>query len=120
MPAINIIENEKDFRVELAVPGTTKEDFKVNVNADNELVISLEKRSEKEEKEGDKDKKEGHRGTYLRREFSYTSFPQSFSLPDAEDRQKISATVEHGVLPLARTTKEVPPPAPVSHQIEIK
>ena len=58
VPAINIIENEKDFRVELAVPGTTKEDFKVNVNADNELVISLEKRSEKEEKEGDKDKKE--------------------------------------------------------------
>ena len=56
VPAINIIENEKDFRVELAVPGTTKEDFKVNVNADNELVISLEKRSEKEEKEGDKDK----------------------------------------------------------------
>ena len=44
VPAINIIENEKDFRVELAVPGTTKEDFKVNVNADNELVISLEKR----------------------------------------------------------------------------
>lgn len=42
VPAINIIENEKDFRVELAVPGTTKEDFKVNVNADNELVISLE------------------------------------------------------------------------------
>ena len=91
VPAINIIENEKDFRVELAVPGTTKEDFKVNVNADNELVISLEKRSEKEEKEGDKDKKEGHRGTYLRREFSYTSFQQSFSLPDDVDRQKISA-----------------------------
>ena len=65
VPAINIIENEKDFRVELAVPGTTKEDFKVNVNADNELVISLEKRSEKEEKEGDKDKKEGHRGPNL-------------------------------------------------------
>ena len=76
--ALSIVENEKDFRVELAVPGTTKEDFKVNVNADNELVISLEKRSEKEEKEGDKDKKEGHRGTYLRREFSYTSFQQSF------------------------------------------
>ena len=94
VPAINIIENEKDFRVELAVPGTTKEDFKVNVNADNELVISLEKRSEKEEKEGDKDKKEGHRGTYLRREFSYTSFQQSFSLPDDVDRQKISAKVE--------------------------
>lgn len=120
VPAINIIENEKDFRVELAVPGTTKEDFKVNVNADNELVISLEKRSEKEEKEGDKDKKEGHRGTYLRREFSYTSFQQSFSLPDDVDRQKISAKVENGVLTIDLPKKEVTPAAPVSHQIEIK
>ena len=120
VPAINIIENEKDFRVELAVPGTTKEDFKVNVNADNELVISLEKRSEKEEKEGDKDKKEGHRGTYLRREFSYTSFQQSFSLPDDVDRQKISAKVENGVLTIDLPKKEVTPTAPVSHQIEIK
>ena len=119
VPAINIIENEKDFRVELAVPGTTKEDFKVNVNADNELVISLEKRSEKEEKEGDKDKdkKEGHRGTYLRREFSYTSFQQSFSLPDDVDRQKISAKVENGVLTIDLPKKEVTPTAPVSHQI---
>ena len=120
VPAINIIENEKDFRVELAVPGTTKEDFKVNVNADNELVISLEKRSEKEEKEGDKDKKEGHRGTYLRREFSYTSFQQSFSLPDDVDRQKISAKVENGVLTIDLPKKEVTPTAPVAHQIEIK
>ena len=107
VPAINIIENEKDFRVELAVPGTTKEDFKVNVNADNELVISLEKRSEKEEKEGDK-------------EFSYTSFQQSFSLPDDVDRQKISAKVENGVLTIDLPKKEVTPTAPVSHQIEIK
>ena len=106
--------------MELAVPGTTKEDFKVNVNADNELVISLEKRSEKEEKEGDKDKKEGHRGTYLRREFSYTSFQQSFSLPDDVDRQKISAKVENGVLTINLPKKEVTPAAPVSHQIEIK
>ena len=106
VPAINIIENEKDF--------------KVNVNADNELVISLEKRSEKEEKEGDKDKKEGHRGTYLRREFSYTSFQQSFSLPDDVDRQKISAKVENGVLTIDLPKKEVTPTAPVSHQIEIK
>ena len=94
----------------------------MNVNADNELVISLEKRSEKEEKEGDKDKdkKEGHRGTYLRREFSYTSFQQSFSLPDDVDRQKISAKVENGVLTIDLPKKEVTPTAPVSHQIEIK
>ena len=116
VPAINIIEQEKDFRVELAVPGTTKEDFKVNVTADNELVISLEKHNEKE----DKEEKEGHKGTYLRREFSYTSFQQSFSLPDDVDRQKISAKVENGVLTIALPKKGVTPTQPVSHQIEIK
>ena len=120
VPAINIIENEKDFRVELAVPGTTKEDFKVNVNADNELVISLEKRSEKEEKEGDKDKKEGHRGTYLRREFSYTSFQQSFSLPDDVDRQKISAKVENGVMTIEIPKKKETEAAVAARQIEVR
>ena len=119
VPAINIIENEKDFRVELAVPGTTKEDFKVNVNADNELVISLEKHSEKEDKEA-KNPKEGAKGTYLSREFSYTSFQQSFTLPDDVDRQKISAKVENGVLTIDLPKKEVTQTAPVSHQIEIK
>ena len=117
---IEVKESPKEFTMFLDAPGMKKEDFKVNVNADNELVISLEKRSEKEEKEGDKDKKEGHRGTYLRREFSYTSFQQSFSLPDDVDRQKISAKVENGVLTIDLPKKEVTPTAPVSHQIEIK
>ena len=118
VPAINIIENEKDFRVELAVPGTTKEDFKVNVNADNELVISLEKRSEKEEKEGEEDKK--RKGTYLRREFSYSRFQQIMVLPENVEKDKIDAKVENGVLTIDLPKKEVTPTAPVSHQIEIK
>ena len=88
----------------------------MNVTADNELVISLEKHNEKE----DKEEKEGHKGTYLRREFSYTSFQQSFSLPDDVDRQKISAKVENGVLTIDLPKKEVTPTQPVSHQIEIK
>lgn len=122
VPAINIIEHENSFRVELAVPGATKEDFKVNVNADNELVISLEKHEEKEEKEPkDSDKnKQGHKGTYLRREFSYSSFQQSFMLPDDVDREKISAKVENGVLTIDLPKKQATPAAPVSYQIEIK
>ena len=56
----------------------------------------------------------------MRREFSYTSFQQSFSLPDDVDRQKISAKVENGVLTIDLPKKEVTPTAPVSHQIEIK
>ena len=64
-PAINVIENEKDYKVELAAPGMVKDDFKITLNPDNELVIEMEKKSET--KEEDKDKKK-----YLRREFSYT------------------------------------------------
>ena len=45
-PAVNIIENEDDYCVEVAAPGMTREDFKININEDNELVISMEKRSE--------------------------------------------------------------------------
>ena len=65
-PAVNIIEDEDEYKVEVAAPGMTREDFKVHINEDNELIISLEKKSE--EKEEDKKRK----GTYLRREFSYT------------------------------------------------
>ena len=123
VPAINIIENEKDFRVELAVPGTTKEDFKVNVTADNELVISLEKSSRKEEKEpndaAETAKRGDREGTYLRREFSYTSFQQRFSLPEDVDRRKISAKVENGVLTIDLPKKEITQSAPVAQEIEI-
>ena len=88
-PAVNIIEDEDEYKVEVAAPGMTREDFKVHINEDNELIISLEKKSE--EKEEDKKRK----GTYLRREFSYTQFQQSLLLPDNIERtRKIYATDE--------------------------
>lgn len=90
-PAVNIIENEEDFCIEVAAPGMTKEDFKVNITPDNELVISLEKRNE----ESSESKR---KGTYLRREFSYSQFQQSLLLPDNVEREHISARMEHGVL----------------------
>lgn len=43
-PAINVIENEKDYKVELAAPGMTKNDFKVSVDESNNLVICMEKK----------------------------------------------------------------------------
>ena len=64
-PAINVIENDKDYKVEMAAPGMTKDDFKVNVDENNNLTICMEKKEEKKEEK--KDKK------YLRREFSYSS-----------------------------------------------
>ena len=91
-PAVNILETEDDFKVEVAAPGMTKQDFKVHINEDNELIISMEKKAEN--KEEDKKRK----GTYLRREFSYSQFQQSLILPDNVEKEKIAAKVEHGVL----------------------
>ena len=74
-PAINVIESDKDYKVEVAAPGMTKEDFNIHLSEDNELVISMEKKTEN--KEEDKENKK-----YLRREFSYTKFQQALVLPD--------------------------------------
>lgn len=89
-PAINVIESEKDYKIELAAPGMTKDDFNVRIDEDNCLVISMEKKSE--------NKDENHNGRYLRREFSYSKFQQTMILPENVDKDHISAQVENGVL----------------------
>ena len=111
-PAINVIESEKDYKIELAAPGMTKDDFNVRIDEDNCLVISMEKKSE--------NKDENHNGRYLRREFSYSKFQQTMILPDDVEKEHISAKVEHGVL-----TGDIPKKAPVEtaklqRNIEIK
>lgn len=80
-PAINVIENEKDYKVEVAAPGMTKDDFNIHLGDDNELVITMEKKNES--KEEDKENKK-----YLRREFSYSKFQQAFVLPDDVEKTK--------------------------------
>lgn len=113
-PAVNILENDDEYKIEVAAPGMTKEDFKVHINEDNELIISMEKKAEEKEE----DKK--HKGTYLRREFSYTQFQQSLLLPDNVERDKISAKVEHGVMCIDIPKKKVTETAAASRQIEVK
>lgn len=90
-PAINVIEDEKSYKLELAAPGLTRNDFKVHLNKDGNLVIEMEKK--KEEKE--EDKKDGR---YLRREFSYTKFHQTLVLPENADKNGIEASVVNGIL----------------------
>ena len=90
-PAINVIEKKDEYDVELAAPGMTKEDFKVSLDEDRNLVVELDKKVEKTEE----NKEAGH---YLRREFSYTKFHQTLLLPDDVNRDAISVTVENGVL----------------------
>ena len=89
-PANNVIETEKAYKVELAAPGMTKEDFNVRIDEENNLVISMEKKTENKEEKKD--------GRYLRREFSYSKFQQTMILPENVDKDHISAQVENGVL----------------------
>lgn len=87
-PAINVRENDDKYIVELAAPGLKKEDFDINVDAEGELTIKMEKQnSDKEEN-----------GRYLRREFSYAKFEQTLILPDDVDCEKIAACMSDGVL----------------------
>jgi HSP20 family protein len=87
-PATNIVETESGFRVELAVPGVSKEDIKVDINKDNELVISAAKKTETEEKQEN----------YLRKEFSFTEFEKTLTLPEDADKDAILAAYNNGVL----------------------
>ena len=111
-PAINVSESENEYKVEVAAPGMTKEDFNIRIDEENNLVISMEKKSESKEEK--KDRK------YLRREFSYSKFEQTMILPDDVDKEKIGAAVENGLLDitLPKLTKEDLPK--LSRNIEIK
>lgn len=101
-PAINVFETEKEYKVELAAPGMTKEDFNVHIDEENNLVISMEKKTENKE-----EKKEGR---YLRREFSYSKFQQTMILPDDVDKEKDfrpsrKRRIEHRLAEVFRTGK---------------
>ncbi len=109
-PAINVVESDKDYKVELAVPGMTKEDFNIHLGDENELVISMEKKVENEDKENKK---------YLRREFSYTKFQQSLYLPDNVDKEKITANVANGVLTIELPKYSQEEKAKINRVIEI-
>ena len=108
-PAVNVIENEKDYTLELAAPGMTKNDFNVRLENDNELVISLQKKDEKKEE----------KKNYLRREFSYASYQQTFVVPEEVNIEAIAAAMNDGVLTITLPKKEVVTKVPASRQIEI-
>lgn len=86
-PAVNISETKDDYRIELAAPGLEKNDIKIDLD-NNVLTISSEKKEEHEEKEE----------RYMRREFSYSTFSRSFSLPESVDVENIKASHKDGVL----------------------
>lgn len=109
VPAVNIKENDTGYHIEAAIPGCKKEDFKVNVD-DGILTLSSESKQEKEEKEGEKT---------TRKEFSYSSFTRSFTLPENADDGKIEAVYKDGILKLD-IPKKLPTQAQGQKTIEVK
>jgi HSP20 family protein len=108
LPAVNIKENGDNFEVEMAAPGFSKEEFKIELNNDL-LTIFSGKRLENEVQEGQ---------TFTKREFSYQSFSRSFTLPHTADSGKIEAKYENGILRVIIPKKEEAKPLP-SRQISI-
>lgn len=108
MPAVNVAETKDDYKVTVAAPGLKKEDFKVDLEG-NIMTIS----SEKEETKDEKDEK------YSRKEYNYSSFRRSFTLPDVVLRDKIDAKYENGVLNLILPKKEEAKKPSISKMIEV-
>ena len=102
-PAINIIESDNDYTVEVAAPGMTKDDFSIKIDPENQLIVSMEKK-----------------GKYLRREFSYSRFQQIMVLPENVEKDKIDAKVENGVLTIDIPKKVVEPEEKRMKEIAIK
>jgi HSP20 family protein len=96
VPSANINETEKEYRIELAVPGMEKDDFKVAID-NGVLYVSSEKAEDREEPEKN----------YTRREYSYSGFRRTFSLPENCLEDKVKAKYENGILNLILPKKEL-------------
>ncbi|MEA3496187.1 MAG: Hsp20/alpha crystallin family protein [Bacteroidota bacterium] len=94
-PAVNVIEEKENFKIEVAAPGLKKKDFKVNLENDV-LTISSNNESKNEVK----------KENYTKQEFCFDSFSRSFTLPDAINSNKIDANYSEGVLTISLPLKE--------------
>ena len=99
-PAVNVKEDAKAYTMELAVPGIKKEFCRVNINAAGNLEVAIENKLEHKE--------ENKKEHFLRREFSYSNYQQTYVLPDDIEKDHIAAKVDNGVLTitLPKFTKE--------------
>lgn len=109
VPGVNITDNANDFCVSLAVPGMKKDDFKIDIEG-NMLIISCETVESKEEKDT----------KYTRKEYNYSSFSRSFTIPEEVNREKIEARYENGVLKLSLQKKEGTKKITASKHIAVK
>jgi HSP20 family protein len=87
VPSVNVTENEKEYHMEYLVPGFKKDEIKVALEQ-NVLTVKAEKKTETTEEQK----------RYTRKEFSFSSFKRSFTMPDNIDADKMVARHEHGIL----------------------
>ena len=133
VPAINVIEKKDEYKVQVAAPGMTKDDFRIHLDEAGDLVITMEKccdRDEKEKpsKEGECCEKSGKEGEccddkeckFLRREFSYAKFEQTLVLPEDVDKAAIKAKVKHGILHIKLPRKKVEERPQIEQNIAIE
>ena len=91
-PRMNIMETKDNYKLELCIPGLTKEDVKLSIDAEGNLVVEMVKENKSEKKENKEEMR------YLRHEFSVEHFRQTVMLPDDIHKEQISAKVENGIL----------------------
>jgi HSP20 family protein len=95
IPSVNIADENKAFEVSVALPGLDKKDVKIEIQNDC-LIVSSEKKYEKEEKNKN----------WMRREFGYASFQRIFQLPESADQDKVQAEMKNGVLTIKVAKKK--------------
>lgn len=118
-PAVNVKETADDYTMEVAVPGLKKEWVRVNIDNEGNLKLAIENKFEHKEENKDGKKSDEKHVHYLRREFSYSNYEQTYVLPDDVDRNKISAKVADGVLTVV-IPKEVKDEQKTLKNIEVK
>ena len=91
-PRMNIMETKDNYKLELCIPGLTKDDVKLSIDAEGNLVVEMTKETKNEKKENKEEMR------YLRHEFSVEHFRQTVMLPEDIHKEQISAKVENGIL----------------------
>ena len=115
-PAVNVKESDEAFTMEIAAPGLKKEFCSVNINNEGNLVVKIENKSQQEDQCNADGEKKHH---YLRREFSYASYEQAYTLPDEVDKDAINAKVEDGILTINLPKLAPTPEKKMDRTIEI-
>ncbi len=115
-PAINVLESDIEYKVEVAAPGMCKEDFNITINENNDLVITMEKKNHPTKED---ENTQPINVRYLRREFAYSKFQQTLILPEDVDKKKIGAKVENGVLTISLPKIIIKEEPKVAQNIEI-